>query len=573
MFCIVLPTIFAVSATGHLVWPPLSFALIYILLRCLLSIRIAWIRVSTAVIGAAYYLALYLLIAYELYSGSAFDSRFFLHASADWAATAIGVFGALHIMTFIGAVFLLVAGMFLLLLRLPQCACMRRHPCRILSGAVAAALIANVVPNGLSFFAVAVDEGMVHAAHSEEPIVAGGTANGDNIFIVQLESANALALGGYATIDGKRYDGDYMPVMRKLAKNGIWHPLFWNNAVQTNRAQATILCGIIGNIGKSYSFRPEDVQRSCLPQMLADMGYSTAFMRSDRLGYANTGKFMKSLGMRYVPEAASYMHDDDIHTQWGYDDCAFYTRAIPNVFAHYTKRDHQFTYMEVSANHIGFPPRDEYKDIAPFPAPTNFIERYLNSANIQDHCLETFMSTYQRYAPPNTHLFILGDHAWPVGIHGSTANQNGATTDNFLVPFLYIPPHERRSEFAVGTTVHAIHSQTDIIPTILELITGNRQQNSLVPLWAKNGPPSDVAYDDCHVLTQPYSNPTIAVVRDGKKYNYLLNESIVERTNINDDLLENNPPLVIESDMDYLTFRKRYFCKRFLDGASGVGKP
>ncbi len=384
------------------------------------------------------------------------------------------------------------------------------------------------------------------------------TSSDESIFMLQLESTNALIIFDNLTIENITYDKDYAPVLRNISRSGIFFPYHYGNSIQTNRAQVNILCGINGNIRKPFSFRPDEINTSCLPELLKDSGYKTIMFRADDLKFANTGKFMRDIGFEEV-------HYDDImgdavSEKWGYDDCIFYKKAFEYLKENYPEKEKLFVYFEVSSHHIPWKPRQGHENVHVYADAENFQKKYLNSLLEQDYCIGEFMKDFEEYENNRTHLMILSDHSWPLGMHGNTFNQDFAYNENFLTPFLYIPPNEEKDEFRTGKTGNEIHAHTDIIPTVFGLLNHKNYPNSFVYELKKGVPKED--YEDCQLLVQPYCGGKIAIVDGDYKYVYDFHDRDIEYYNLKEDWHEENP-LIISTNTSFEEFRRRFYCQRY----------
>lgn len=392
-----------------------------------------------------------------------------------------------------------------------------------------------------------------------------GTDSNESVFILQLESGNGMASEGKLTIDGKQYDGLYAPMMRRVAEDGVHFPLFWGNSMQTNRGQEAILCGIANNMGDSYSYRPQDISTKCLPEILKENGYKTVFLSSyyeDQ--YFNLGEFMDHIGFEDSHHGDMMVPGEDTKYPWGYDDCSFVRRSFDYLKATYMPNEKKFVYLEFTNNHMPFIPREEYASVHPFSSPRNYIERYLDSAAEQDHCVGEFYKAFQEYTGGNAHLLILPDHSWPVGTHRNTFNERNAYNDNILTNFAYVPPVSRRAEFRIGEILDRIFSQTDIIPTLFEILNRTSYPQSFVFALKKESASEEV-YEDCHVFTQPYGGGMLAILRGQDKFIYLVPDQIVIHFDLTTDFYEKNPEVVGE-DISYDQFIEQYMCDRYRQG-------
>lgn len=387
----------------------------------------------------------------------------------------------------------------------------------------------------------------------------------DNIFILQLESVNALAIDGYATQEAQGAFKKYMPTIVSIAKeHGILFPYFWGNSVTTERGQQAILCGISNNMEGSFSDtdRLPELTSKCLPEVLLRTGYETIFLSaSDNPGFANTEVFMKKIGFKETHFADMMKKDEDRKYAWGYDDCQFYGRSFDGLKQRFNKDSQKlFVFASVVGHHVNFDPKPDYAHLYEFPEAKSYAEKYLNSMKFQDYCVSEFMKGFEEFRE-NSHLIIVGDHSYPVGMNGSTYNIKGAHAENFLTVLAYVPPRGRESEFDIGKVIRTpTFAQTDILPTLIELLNGKYEQNSFAFALKKEKSLSEEVYESCHILSQPYSEE-MSIVQGNEKFNFDLKTGLVTQYYL-DDLKEKFPRTV--GKMTYEEFYTKYFCKRYL---------
>jgi len=381
----------------------------------------------------------------------------------------------------------------------------------------------------------------------------------ESVFILQLESGNALATSGELEFEGRRYEGDFVPQLRKIARSGVWFPYAWANSVQTNRALENILCGIDHNTGQALSYTPHKIVTPCLPALLRSAGYRTLlFVGFDDLGFMNYRNFASVLGFEEIWDATlagrSTMYD------WGIDDCTFYRAVFDHLRAEH-RGEKLFVYVEVSSHHYPFSGYARYASLHPFPLPRNTVEWFLNSWVEQDFCVAEFYRLFREFAPSATHLWITPDHAWPVGLHGNTLNDAGWYNENFLVPLLYVPPQERQQEFRVGEVVSERPGLSDLPATVLDLLTDQFVGNSFAHLLRREG--DAAGYEDCHLLVQPYGRRSVAVVRGKDKWVYHFRDQTLEFYDLETDPRERSPAWVTLG-VSFEEVRERFYCRRHL---------
>lgn len=394
------------------------------------------------------------------------------------------------------------------------------------------------------------------------------TKSKENVIILQLESANAMLINGYGTDEvGPTTYQKYIPTMAKIAKeNGVLFPMFWSNAIQTNRALSTILCGTVNNIHSALTNTIQKIPHKCLPEILKQSGYSTHFYSAHWVPtFQNTKNFAIASGFDYS-HWSEYMPKETIQYSWGYNDCDFYTETAKKL------RDEKsdkpvFAYIQVSANHTSFYGKEEYKDQWTAPHNKTIAEKTLNSIASQDYCLSKFVEEFSDTIA-NAHVFILSDHSFPnENISNHNTNQKGISADNFLVPFAYLPPESKKYSTYVGQVKDGRRfSHADILPTIFELLNGKMYSNSFAYALQKNEEDiidtREIMYEPCHIFTQPYQDASLSVLRGNDKYNYRIDDGTVTKVQIIADMPEKKPK-TIQVGISYQEFVDSYYCDRY----------
>ena len=395
------------------------------------------------------------------------------------------------------------------------------------------------------------------AFHSED---------GAPVFILQLESGNALALNGRATPEKAFTAKQLMPQIYAAHEQGVLVPHMWGASVQTHRGQGSILCSAVLDIFQGISYMPKAPQ-NCLPAMLKADGYETFFASAYTDGsFYNTQYFMPAIGFNEA-HFADAMQPGDQQWSWGYDDCTFYDRYFDYLKTHFDKRMNTrfMAFFSVVANHSPFEHKKGYEAYEPFATPVNLAEQYLDSFAMQDHCVARFLEKVEPYRD-RAHVIIVADHSWPVGVNDSKHNEKGATSDNFMIPFLYLPPLGKKADYEHGTIINKAVGQPDIFPTILELLSGKHYSNSFAGLLKRHSdtPSKELSaedYDDCQVMTQPYDGTQVAVARDMQKYTYNLMSHQVAFSQLDKDFYE-SPQHRSPVSMSYSQFLDHYLCAR-----------
>lgn len=526
------------------------------------------IFIAFSVVVSLYYLLVYFALIYRGYLGTDFDLLFILDFYQDALATTLNTLGPL---LFMGVVFLGIAlwsifffWWYSIYRLMPEIGGQQA----ILSMGISLILLLSFFQGTDEVILPLIQSFTIAKIRSKTDTIQTSyeyTENSkDNIFILQLESLNAMAASGQLSQDGDKYKGDFIPHMRSIAKSdGVFFPYFWANETNTNRAQEVILCGIVGNLGKALSYRLNEINIDCLPTTLAKAGYTTVAFRSDYLEFENEGEFLKKTGFQEV-HFKDIMKPGELKYWWGYDDCLFYRRAFEYLKVHYPNPQKLLVFVEVSTHHVPFnwvhPP---YTFLHKFKTPVNFLEDYLNSLLEQDYCVQTFYDEYRNYVGDRSHLFILADHSWPTGINEEKTDMIKAVNpEQMLTSLAYIPPTEKWGDFRRGSEEKNMFSQADLVPTIYELLTNKPYQNSFTYALKQSGhKPS--SYEDCHLLVQAYHWAHLGIVKNQKDfYKYNIENGKLYYSDISKDILQSD----IHVAAPYLSLedlKNKYFCKRY----------
>jgi hypothetical protein len=326
---------------------------------------------------------------------------------------------------------------------------------------------------------------------------------GESVFIVQLESVNADAVFERASGGRPFRPRIPQPGLETILKEGggVLFPLFWANGHLTNRAWESVLCAVSGNMGQGFTADPARLAlRRCLPELLANSGYSTVFYYAYfDVDFYNFGAFAKRLGFQEVAYGSGLMAAGDPRRRWAYDDCAFYERAFDRIAARGRgPRERVLAYFEVGSNHAPYLDTVAYPQAHPHRPPSTPLEYYLNSVAEQDHCLLRFWERFRRLGRDDVHLFILADHA----VYVPGVPQPPDT--GFATWLAYIPPARRAAEFRPRVVDAPVPSQAQLFPTILELLGAAPAPASFA--FALRGEARPARYDDCHMLAHPGLN-------------------------------------------------------------------
>jgi hypothetical protein len=124
-----------------------------------------------------------------------------------------------------------------------------------------------------------------------------------------------------------------MPKLDALAQRHILFTRVVSHQRQTNRGEYGILCGDYPKLVTDQSKMSEQVYgaaRLCLPAVLRDEGYATAYIQSAPLGFMLKDQFMKKAGFEELV-GDPWFEQSYARTDWGVDDKAFFEQSLGRV--------------------------------------------------------------------------------------------------------------------------------------------------------------------------------------------------------------------------------------------------
>lgn len=349
----------------------------------------------------------------------------------------------------------------------------------------------------------------------------------DNIIILQLESLDAELVNSTNT-----------PNFFKLAQTNIFFPKFYGNSVQTLLGQENILCSLPTSLDYNLVQSKKDKEILCLPKILKAAGYKTFFIKSYNLNFTRTGEFMKNIGFSEV-HADDIMQSTDPKYNWGYREDVFHQRAI-DFFAKNHGENRNFAYIEIGpTNHWPFKTQQDYNGVLPFPKPKNHSENMANTTHIQDSYLAVALKKINKLFPKNNYtLLILGDHAWPLGIHtGNTFNQENAYEENFLTSLAVKIGSENKYQNKI---INTRYSSMDIMPSLLDLIGIKYPENSFRRSFVEEINNKKTASKKI-ILIQPFGDKYINIIDWPEKYQYKEGSEQLIKYNLLSDPNESRP--------------------------------
>ena len=182
---------------------------------------------------------------------------------------------------------------------------------------------------------------------------AGPLSDRPNVLLILVEAASGAHLPSVAATQGVQ-SATTMPKLDALARRHILFTRVISHQRQTNRGEYGILCGDYPKLLTDQSKMSEQVYgaaRRCLPEVLRDEGYATAYIQSAPLGFMLKDQFMKKAGFEELI-GDPWFKRSYARTDWGVDDKAFFEQSLGRVVElHEAERPFFATLLTVGTHH------------------------------------------------------------------------------------------------------------------------------------------------------------------------------------------------------------------------------
>jgi hypothetical protein len=153
-----------------------------------------------------------------------------------------------------------------------------------------------------------------------------------------------------------------------LARGHLAWSAFFTHQRKTNRGLYALLCGELPNLGHGLPKMSDAAQggwRTCLPEILGDAGYTTAYLQAAPLAFMLKDRFMPRIGFDRV-HGHDWFDSSYARSLWGIDDRAFFEQALTLVEDLQAADAPWFlTLLTVGTHHPFVVPSDFRRDLRP----------------------------------------------------------------------------------------------------------------------------------------------------------------------------------------------------------------
>jgi arylsulfatase A-like enzyme len=283
--------------------------------------------------------------------------------------------------------------------------------------------------------------------------------------IIQLESVRARSVTPY------NEELETTPYLDELASQSLLAERAYTTLPHTSKAITSINCGVDPNLTQiiTESF-PGGVPAQCLPGLLKEQGYNSAFFQSATEEFEDRRGLVDNFGYEEFFPLEAMVADWKGGTEEFQE--ANYFGLEDDVMLEPSKNwlekngDSPFlaTYLTVTPHHQYLAP-DTY-GIEEF-AEDDTLNDYLNSVRYEDHFVENVIQQYKDLGLYEDTIFVIvGDHGEGFEEHGRSQHDDVIYEEGLHVPLIVHDPQR----FEDGERVENLTNHLDILPTVADLL-------------------------------------------------------------------------------------------------------
>lgn len=283
-----------------------------------------------------------------------------------------------------------------------------------------------------------------------------------NVLFLLLESWRYDALGSQASA-GSGPPSD-TPFLDEIARQGWVAERAYTTIPHTSKALVGIYCGTFSRFETDISeARPGNLPLTCLPHLLADVGYRSAHFQTAPGSFEDRSQFLVNVGFddQFTQESIT----GKPWTKLGYlgvDDRAMIAPAVDWMRRQSAKGTPFFASMLTIATHH---PYVSPGNIQAIHDPAQARAAYTEAVRYTDEVVRDLFTEMRKHGLlDNTLVVITGDHGEAFSEHGQIAHNGVAYEEGIRVPLILYGPMLGERKVVWGLRQHI-----DIMPTVLDI--------------------------------------------------------------------------------------------------------
>ncbi len=300
-----------------------------------------------------------------------------------------------------------------------------------------------------------------------------------NVALIFLESTRAQSTTAY------NEEIDTTPFLDELSEESLMAERAHAVVPHTSKALLATICGVNPPLDtKKTESEPGIVPARCLPELLGEQGYNSAFFQSATKTFERRPQLVDNFGYDFF-RAIEGMDRTGYQrvNYFGYEDEVMLPSSREWLEENGDDGPFMTTHLTVTPHHnYVVPGRYGTKKYSSDPE----LNRYLNTVRYQDFFLEKLFEQYKDMGLYEDTVFvILGDHGEGFGEHGLKQHDNTIYQEGLHIPLLVHDPKDPEPR-----RVEENASELDVLPTVADAL-GYDIEGSKYPGASLFSPPED----------------------------------------------------------------------------------
>ena len=347
-----------------------------------------------------------------------------------------------------------------------------------------------------------------------------------NVVLIHLESTRASATTPY------NEDLETTPFLDELAQSSLLAERAYTIVPHTSKASVSVNCGIEPRLVQpTTESNPGGIPVPCLADLLKEQGYRTGFFQSSTEGFEDFGGLVGNFGYEdYYPLESLSVEGFEKTNYFGYE-----YDILLDPSEEWLKENGDAPFLVEYLLGTG---HDDYQCLSTRYGSEDFSEdaglnSYLNCIRYQDHFLKNLFDQYKELGHYEDTIFIIyGDHGEAFGEHRRYQHDDVMWEEGLKVPLLIHAP----GWLDDGKRVQGLSNQTDILPTVLEMLSYEVENGEYPGYSLLREPPEDRTLKfSCF-----HDKACSASLKGTEKYIYHHGNQPDEFFDLSDDPLEKN---------------------------------
>jgi arylsulfatase A-like enzyme len=288
---------------------------------------------------------------------------------------------------------------------------------------------------------------------------------------------------------------DTTPNLVRLAKQGLWARDQSTVVPHTSKSIAASLCGQVPWLKTEIEeARLGALPGRCLPALLSDVGYRTAFFQTADESFERRAEMMRFMGFGFFRARDSLKRGGfDKVNYFGIEDRAMLDPGI--AWSKASDAPFFATYLTLTSHHDYGVPRD-FPRRKRYPGVSGRRMKQLDAVRYVDTFVGELVAAYEEAGLADNTLFILhGDHGEGFNEHGRSQHDLVIWEEGLHVPMVIWGPGVLGGRTGV---IEGPRTSYDVLPTVLDAV-GARVDGGYLPGTSllKDVPEDRTVYHSC----------------------------------------------------------------------------